>query len=184
MGAMTAEHTIRAVRAEEWPAAKELRLAALRDPAAPIAFMDTYDQARARADAWWQDRTARGAEHGPNRQFVAELPAERDGSGSVLAGTVTVILEEPGTEDFLGGRVDRRQAHLVAVFVRTEHRGGRLAADLFRAAVDWARAQHGVARVRLFVHADNHRAQAFYRKAGFVRAGIAGDEYEMEYAGE
>ncbi|MBB1246684.1 hypothetical protein GL263_24485 [Streptomyces durbertensis] len=38
---------IRPVRPEEWPQVKELRLAALRDPAAPIAFLETYEEAAA-----------------------------------------------------------------------------------------------------------------------------------------
>ncbi|NBE53346.1 GNAT family N-acetyltransferase [Streptomyces boluensis] len=181
MDVMSADRTIREVRAEDWPAAKELRLAALRDPLAPLAFMETYERAEARPDAAWRERTVSSAAGGPNRQFVAEVT---EGPGTALVGTVTVLLEEPGTEDFLGGRVEHRQAHLVAVFVRPEHRGGGLAAGLFRAAVGWARGQRGVCRVRLFVHVDNGRAQAFYRKAGFVQVGVVGDEYEMEYRAE
>ncbi|MDI3403787.1 GNAT family N-acetyltransferase [Streptomyces cavernicola] len=176
----TADTTVREVRADEWSAAKELRLAALRDPLAAIAFMETYEQAQARSDAHWKDRTARSSAGGPHRQFVAESP---EGPGSGFAGTVTVILEEPGTEDFMGERIAERQAHLVAVFVRPEHRGGRVAADLFRAAVDWARAQDGVRRVRLLVHVDNERALGFYRKAGFVRVRELGEECEWVYGG-
>ncbi|MFM9370884.1 GNAT family N-acetyltransferase [Streptomyces sp. Da 82-17] len=174
---MTTEPAVREIRAEEWAAAKELRLAALRDPLAPIAFMETYEQAVSQPDAFWKDRTARGAAGGPNRQFVAEDPA----GGPGFLGTVTVILEEPGTVDFMGERVDLRQAHLVAAFVRPEHRGGSVAADLFRAAVDWARSRPDVVRVRLLVHVDNARALGFYRKAGFVRVRELGEECELVY---
>ncbi|MDI3384945.1 GNAT family N-acetyltransferase [Streptomyces sp. B-S-A8] len=185
-----ADFAVRVVRVEEWAAAKEIRLAALRDPLAPIAFMETREQAEARPEAFWKDRAARGAVGGPNRQFVAvspkhpesrETPERSQRPGSGFAGTVTVIVEEPGTEDFMGERIIERQAHLVAVFVRPEHRGGRVAADLFRAAVGWARAQDGVRRVRLLVHVDNERALAFYRKAGFVRVRELGEECELEY---
>nr|WP_221374033.1 GNAT family N-acetyltransferase [Actinoplanes polyasparticus] len=55
-------HTIRAVRAEDWTLAKEIRLAALRDPAALIAFLETYDQAAAMPDEFWQGRAAGAAE--------------------------------------------------------------------------------------------------------------------------
>ncbi|MEN8656305.1 GNAT family N-acetyltransferase [Streptomyces sp. 21So2-11] len=171
---MSSDYVIREVRVEDWPAVKELRLEALRDPLAPIAFLETYEQARAQTDDFWKDRTAGGAEGGPNRQFVAEGPL------GDWAGTVTALVEEPGREDFTGQRIERRQAHMVGVFVRKERRGGIVAQELFRAAVGWGLAQ-SVSRVRLFVHEENGRAEAFYRKAGFTRTIAVGDEYEMEY---
>lgn len=175
MGGMNSDYVIREVRVEEWPAVKELRLDALRDPLAPIAFLETYEQARDQPDDFWKDRTARGAEGGPHRQFVAEVPL------GDWAGTVTVLVEEPGAVDFSGRRIERRQAHIVGVFVRKAYRGGTVAQELFRAAVGWGLAQEGVSRVRLFVHEENGRAEAFYRKAGFARTVVFGDEYEMEY---
>ncbi|MEU6174505.1 GNAT family N-acetyltransferase [Streptantibioticus parmotrematis] len=169
------DYQVRPVRVDEWPALKELRLTALQDPLASIAFLQTYDDAVARPDAFWKERTAGAAEGGPNRQFVAETP---DGG---LAGMVTVLVEEPGTVDFAGERVERRQGHLVGVFVRQEHRGTTVARALFRAALDWTRERGDLARVRLMVHRDNARAEAFYRKAGFTRTRPLGDEYEMEH---
>ncbi|MCF6523578.1 GNAT family N-acetyltransferase [Streptomyces sp. JJ36] len=174
MSGMSDAYVIRPVRVDDWPAVKELRLAALQDPVAPLAFLETYEQAETHPDDFWKDRAARCAEGGLNRQFVAEGPR------GDWAGSVTVLVEEPGTEDFLGERVAQRQAHLVGVFVREGYRGGRVAPELFRAAVGWARAREGVSRVRLFVHEDNARAQGFYRKAGFRRTRVVGDEYEME----
>lgn len=168
-------YEVRPVRAEEWPAVRALRLDMLRDPAADIAYLDTYELASARSDAFWQERTQSGAEGGPNRQFVAEGPH------GDWAGTVTVLVEEPGTKDFTGARIAHRQAHLVGVYVRPAHRGGAVTRELFREAVAWGRAQPGVTRIRLFVHKDNARAEGFYRKAGFVRVGTAGDEIEMEH---
>lgn len=177
MGAMSSSdgYVVREVRADDWPAVKALRLDSLQDPLAHIAFLETWEEARTRPDAFWKDRTAKGAAGGPNRQFVAEGP------GGDWAGTVTVLLEEPGTEDFTGWRVQQRQAHIVGVFVYEAHRGGTVARDLFRTAVAWALAQDGVHRVRLFVHGENRRAAAFYRKAGFTRTMAVDDEYEMEY---
>ncbi|WP_428953792.1 GNAT family N-acetyltransferase [Streptomyces sp. cg35] len=161
------DHEIRAVRADEWRAVKELRLAALRDPVAALAFLETYEQAAARPDSFWQDR-ASGASHGTSaRQFVA---VGRDG---VWAGTVVVLVEEAGAEDFFGQVVEQRQAQLVGVFVRPEDRGRGLTEELFSAAVDWALGQDGVTRVRLHVHQDNARAERFYRRFGFVRTGGA-----------
>ncbi|MFJ8827431.1 GNAT family N-acetyltransferase [Streptomyces sp. NPDC102467] len=161
------DYEIRVVRPEEWPAVKELRLAALLDPVAPLAFLETYEQALARPDVFWQDRAA-GASHGmAARQFVAV------GSDGVWAGTVVVLVEDEGAVDFFGEVVEERQAQLVGVFVRPEARGRGVTEALFSAAVEWALGVDGVARVRLHVHEDNARAAGFYRKFGFVRSGGA-----------
>lgn len=176
MGPMSDEnYQVRPIRADEWPAVRALRLEMLRDPAADIAYLDTYELASERPDDFWQERAASGAEGGPNRQFVAEGP------GGHWAGTVTVFMEEPGTKDFTGAPIARRQAHVIGVYVHPDHRGGTITPALFREAVAWGSAQPDVTRVRLFVHKDNARAAAFYRKAGFVRVGSAGDEVEMEH---
>ncbi|MDO0927042.1 GNAT family N-acetyltransferase [Streptomyces sp. TG1A-8] len=167
MSTVTAEnYVIRTVRPHEWPALRRLRLDALRDPVAPIAFVEDYEQAAARPDSFWQERAARsGAEDGGVRQVIAEAP---DGT---WAGTVTVLIEEPGTTDFAGLPVERRQGHLVGVFVRPEHRGSGLVEALFEAGTEWAW-RRGVERVRLVVHEDNVRARGAYRKAGFVPSGV------------
>jgi len=162
------DHVIRAIRTDEWAAVKRLRLEALRDPLAHLAFLETYENAVAKPDAFWQERTSTAAEGAFQRQqFIAERP---DGEWD---GSVTVMVEEVGTEDFLGHVVEHRQGHLVGVFVRPEQRGSGLTGALFDAAVDWCR-KTGLHRVRLFVHEDNGRAEAFYRKAGFVPTGVTG----------
>ncbi|MEV5339010.1 GNAT family N-acetyltransferase [Streptomyces sp. NPDC052676] len=173
---------VRAVRAEEWPAAKALRLAALRDPVAHLAFLETYETALDRPDSFWRERTAGVADGSDGaRQIIAEGP---DG---VWAGTVTVLVEEAGTTDWAGFPVERRQGHVVGVFVRPEYRGRGLTERIFGAALAWCR-QIGLERVRLIVHADNGRAQGFYRKIGFEPSGVevplAGreDERELEFA--
>jgi GNAT superfamily N-acetyltransferase len=114
------------------------------------------------------------------RKIIAEDP---DG---VWAGTVTVLLEEAGTTDWAGCPVERRQGHVVGVFVRPEHRGTGLTKALFDAALEWAWGR-GAERVRLLAHEDNGRAQGFYRKAGFVQSGVvvavsqAEGEREVEF---
>ncbi|MEU5367168.1 GNAT family N-acetyltransferase [Streptomyces sp. NPDC005925] len=167
MKAMTSgEYVIRSIRADEWRAVKELRLAALRDPVADLAFLETYEQAASKADVFWQDRAVGSGEGSTGvRQIIAECP---DGS---WAGTVTVLLEEAGTTDWAGRAVERRQGHVVGVFVRPEHRGTGLAKALFDAGAEWAWGR-GAERVRLLVHEDNERAQGAYRKAGFVPSGV------------
>lgn len=160
------EYVIRSIRADEWRAVKELRLAALRDPVAHLAFLETYEQAAAKADAFWQDRAEGSAEGSTGvRQIIAEAP---DGA---WAGTVTVLLEEAGTTDWAGLPVERRQGHVVGVFVRPGHRGTGLTKALFDAGAEWAW-ERGAERVRLLVHQDNARAQGAYRKAGFVPSGV------------
>ncbi|MGW7595205.1 GNAT family N-acetyltransferase, partial [Streptomyces rubiginosohelvolus] len=48
------DYVIRPVRADEWRSVKELRLAALQDPAAPVAFLETYEQGLKRSDEAWR----------------------------------------------------------------------------------------------------------------------------------
>ncbi|MFI6007922.1 GNAT family N-acetyltransferase [Streptomyces sp. NPDC051243] len=159
-------YKIRSIRADEWRAAKELRLAALRDPVAPIAFLTTYEEAVARPDSFWQEQAAGACEGAEGaQQIIAEGP---DG---VWVGTLTVLVEEPGTTDWAGFPVERKQGHVVAVFVRPEERGNGLTEVMFDAALEWSWAR-GAERVRLIVHEENGRAQRFYRKVGFVPTGV------------
>ena len=159
-------HVIRSVRADEWPAVKELRLAALRDPLAHLAFLETYEEAVAKPDSFWRERTARAAVGMRERQqFVAEGPDGR------WAGSVVVLVEEAGADGALGNGSEVRQGHLVAVYVRPEERGRGLTERLFAYAVAWAWEVAGVERVRLLVHERNARAEGFYRKIGFVPTG-------------
>ncbi|MFF3205229.1 GNAT family N-acetyltransferase [Streptomyces sp. NPDC002962] len=175
-------YEVRVVRAEEWALVKALRLLALRDPVAHLAFLETYETAAARPDSFWQERAA-GASEGAAagvRQFVAEA---EDGQ---WAGTVTLLLEDAGTVDWAGFPVERRQGHIVGVYVRDEWRGGGMTRALLDAAVDRAW-EWGVERVRLIVHEKNARAQGAYRKAGFIPTGrtvplgqgSGEDEYEF-----
>ncbi|PCG81874.1 GNAT family N-acetyltransferase [Streptomyces sp. WZ.A104] len=177
------DYVMRAVRAEEWPLARQLRLDALKDPAAPVAFLETYEEAVVRTDAFWQDRTAAAAEGRTVRQFVAESPE------GVWVGTVTVLVERTEDDVRFGEAPAVDQGHLVGVFVRPEARGTGVTDALFREAVDWAWSLSAprLERVRLYVHENNPRAAAFYRRFGFVPSGqrIAAPggrgEWELEY---
>ncbi|MFF6999433.1 GNAT family N-acetyltransferase [Streptomyces sp. NPDC008313] len=187
------EYLIRAIRADEWAAVKELRLAALRDPVAHLAFLETYEEASAKPEAFWRDRAAGAAEGASERQqFIAEdTTASRAGAdggsaGRVWGGSVTVLVEEADAQDPFGSIVGQDQGHLVGVFVRPEYRGSGMTGVLFDAALAWSWAR-GLERVRLFVHERNARAEAFYRKAGFVPTGLTTpvpgdpDSRELEY---
>ncbi|MFJ9693373.1 GNAT family N-acetyltransferase [Kitasatospora sp. NPDC101183] len=161
---------IREIRAEDWEQVRRIRLDALRDPAAAVAFLDTHEQASARPDEFWRARAANAAEGAPGaRQFVAEAADGR------WLGTVTALVELPGGEGALEGDViEEPQIHLVGVFVRPEARGTGLIRELVRAAAQWSWSldDPAVTRVRLFVHEDNPRAQAAYAKAGFAPTGL------------
>ncbi|GHF45446.1 hypothetical protein GCM10010218_28320 [Streptomyces mashuensis] len=162
------KHTIRQIRADEWRQAKELRLDALQDPVASIAFLDTYEDAVARPDSHWQQRTADAAEGKSVTTLVAEAP---DGTWT---GSVTVLVELPGQEAVFGGSPTVPQTHLVGVYVRPAGRGTGLAEELLRAAVEWSwgRPDVRVERARLYVHERNLRAMALYRKLGFEETGV------------
>ncbi|MEV8551394.1 GNAT family N-acetyltransferase [Streptomyces glaucescens] len=181
VGEVDETFVVRAVRAEEWSQVKALRLAALRDPLAHLAFLDTYEDAVTRSDSYWRERAAGASEGAAGaRQIVAVGP------GGVWAGTATVLVEEAGTTDWAGCEVERRQGHVVGVFVRPEFRGRGLTERIFAAALAWSW-EIGVERVRLIVHEDNERAQGFYRKVGFAPSGVAvpmagkPDERELEF---
>ncbi|MEU1124206.1 GNAT family N-acetyltransferase [Streptomyces sp. NPDC005899] len=178
------DYTVRPVRSEDWQKARLLRLEALQDPAAPVAFLEAYADAVRRPDAFWQGRTDAAAEGSSSRQFVAEAP---DGT---LVGTVSVVVERAADEAVrFGCPPESDQTHVVAVFVRPQDRGRGVVDALLREAVDWSFSltDPRIDRVRLYVHEDNPRAAAVYRRAGFVRSGrteaVPGDptSQELEY---
>ncbi|WP_240139246.1 GNAT family N-acetyltransferase [Streptomyces sp. MUM 178J] len=170
------DYVIRAVQSDEWVKARELRLAALQDPVAPLAFLETYENAIEKPDAFWQERTARVAAGGvqaagesPACQFIGEAP---DGT---WGGSLTVLVEPAGTGLSFAAEAKVDQAHVVGVYVRPDARGSGLADALFRAAIEWswALSKPKIERVRLYVHEHNTRAAAFYRRVGFVASGEA-----------
>ncbi len=177
------QHVIRAVRSDEWLKVKELRISALQDPAAPVAFLETVEHAEAQPDEFWQGRTEGASQGLAVRQFVAEAP---DGTWD---GSVTVIVEEGGSTDFFDQGVEQTQGHVVGVFVRAGQRGTGLTEALFAGALEWAWGleEPALERVRLFVHEDNPRAAAFYRRYGFRPSGVVvptpgnADAKELEY---
>ncbi|MET7757250.1 GNAT family N-acetyltransferase [Streptomyces sp. NPDC005389] len=162
------DFSIRVIRADEWERARELRLAALRDPVAHLAFLETYEASVQRPDSFWQERAEGASEAGGGnvRQFVAEAP---DGT---WVGTITLLVERPSDEVRFGEPAKVDQTHIVGVYVRPEVRGKGVIDALFRAGVEWSWSlAEPVERVRLYVHEDNARAAAFYRRFGFVATG-------------
>jgi ribosomal protein S18 acetylase RimI-like enzyme len=160
--------TIRSVRAHEWREIRALRLAAVSDDLAPIAFYATVEEEAARPDTFWQERAARSSEDaGPDAaatQFVAVAGDDEWG------GSLTVLVEHAGTDDIEGHPVEESGGLVVGVYVRPDHRGAALVDRLADAAAHWA-ATRGLARLRLYVHVDNARAQAAYRRTSFDDTG-------------
>jgi len=170
------ETIVRRVRPHEWRQVRELRLAALHDPEAAIAFLDSIDQAELRDDAFWQKRTADAATGGESAQFVAIR--DRD-----WVGTATGLARSVGSTDHLDRPVATARVDVVGVFVHPQHRGAGVIDRLLDAIAEWA-CQHGSRALTLDVHVDNVRAQAAYRRCGFADSGARftssiGPELEM-----
>jgi len=168
--------SVRRVRADEWERARALRLEALQDEAAGIAFLETYERASAEPDAFYRGRTEGAAAGDDVAQFVAV-------DGATWVGSVTVITQRAGTLDYHGLPVERSRATVVGVYVRGEQRGSGLIDRLLEEAARWARDQ-GFDELTLGVHVDNARAQGAYRRAGFAPSGVTfnstiGPEIEM-----
>jgi ribosomal protein S18 acetylase RimI-like enzyme len=143
---------IRRVRAGEWAAYRQVRLAALAE--APYAFSSTLEQESAKDDTFWQDRAANG---------IPMFIAWQDGEPAGLAGAFVVPDGElpPGV---------RRAWHLVSMWVSPQARGSGLAERLVQAVAGAARAD-GATRLILWVTEVNERARAFYGRLGFRPTG-------------
>ncbi|WP_028660868.1 GNAT family N-acetyltransferase [Nocardioides insulae] len=173
------DYQIRPIRASEWRAIRELRLTALQDEVAGIAFLDTYDEALVRPDEFWQQRAHGSSVDNPepaSRQWVAITEAGE------WVGTTVALIERPGERGAIGA-ITASGGHLVGVYIHPDHRGNGLLGRLFETASTWL-AEQGMTRIRLFVHTDNARAQAAYRRLGFETTGVstattAGEELEM-----
>ncbi|WP_405372957.1 MULTISPECIES: GNAT family N-acetyltransferase [unclassified Microbacterium] len=167
---------IRRIALHEWREVRDLRLRAVADPAASVAFLTTTADELARPDAFWRERAAGGAMSDEAAQFVAV-------DGERWIGTATVLLRPEGSDDHLGRAVAAPRADVVGVFVDKGMRGRGILGQLMDAAARWA-SERGVDALTLDVHADNARAQAAYRRLGFAPTGETytssiGPELEM-----
>lgn len=177
-------YEIRPVRAAEWREIRDLRMYALQDEVAPLAFLSTYEEESAYSDEFWRERArTSSADAGPDaavRHFVAVAD---DGE---WAGSTVVLVERAGEQDFESKTILHDGAHVVGVYLRPGHRGSGAIDGLFDAALGWAR-EVGLERARLYVHRDNPRAQGAYRRQGFAETGRSfvgkmGPELEMARA--
>lgn len=152
--------------ATEWREVKALRLEALADPNAALAFLDTVERASAEPDEFWQQRTVMGAEGGPNAQFVLI-----DDAGEWVGSATALLLAGPLRVSVVG----------VYVAPRARAKGGIDA--LLDACADFARS-NGFRHIELSAHVDNERARRAYQRNGFDLTGVTfetviGTETEM-----
>lgn len=154
---------IRRVRADEGPLIRRLRLEALADPVAAIAFLETTEEALARHDAEWRERAERNASAPDQAGFVAVLD-------DAHVGSVAVFPRRAGEPDYFQRVPAVDTATLVGVYVSPEVRGRGVVDALIRSAMDWARGA-GYPELTLDVHERNVVAIAAYRRAGFEVVG-------------
>ena len=154
---------VRRVRAGEGARVRDLRLRAVDDPAAPIAFLTTRDEELARDAAFWEERASGGATGDSAAMFVAEVHDE-------WIGTATVLVRRANEVDHTGRRSTADYAQVVGVYVDPARRGSGVIDSLLQAAAEWT-SDRGFAALSLDVHADNTRAQTAYRRAGFIDTG-------------
>ena len=139
--------SVRQIRANEWKIGRTVRLAALID--SPNSFSETYADAVAMPDAFWQGRAKRGAK------------------GEISFGALAFDGDEPvGMAVGIMDQADNSVAYLAAMWVAPAQRGTNAAPLLVDSVVDWA-----VSRSADILYAGslegNTRALAFYLKAGF-----------------
>ncbi len=173
---MTSAASVRRVRLHEWREVRDLRIEAVGDPDASIAFLTTTAEELARGDDFWRARTAGAAMGESGAQFVAIVD-------EAWVGSATVLLREPGSRNHLGEVVAVRRADVVGVYLSPAHRGRGILGELFAAVAEWSSAQ-GVDALMLDVHTENARARAAYGRIGFTPTGVTftsviGPELEM-----
>ncbi|MCM2577352.1 GNAT family N-acetyltransferase [Streptomyces meridianus] len=161
-------YTVRTVKADEWEELRALRLRALGDPVARIAFCDDPRLALLQADDYWKARAVPLSDGGTATNLIAV--DEDDGTWVGMLA----VLDETGSRGPVqepDGAALPDRVHIVSVYVLPEHRGTGVAEALLRGAVAWSWENTPAQRVRLWVHERNSRALAFYLRLGFVRTG-------------
>jgi GNAT superfamily N-acetyltransferase len=143
---------IRALRSDEWEPLREVRLAALADPDAEIAFGEPLEAGRARTDDSWRDLATRGAAGETDRIVVAD----EDGT---LMGMAAAFLEDDGAG-----------AHVWGMYVDPEFRHRGIARGFLDALAEWA-GEVGAKRLRLHATERNEAAARLYSSEGFTPTG-------------
>jgi len=143
---------VRRVTAEDAAHVRALRLEMLAD--APLAFLETLDEAAARPHADFRRAIADRSTGDEAAQFVA------DDSGWLVGHAAGVA-----------SRHDPATTLLVAVYVTPAHRGTGLLERLVDSVAEWSR-EAGRRRLVLEVITGNRRAVRAYQRIGFVDTGM------------
>jgi ribosomal protein S18 acetylase RimI-like enzyme len=138
----------RALTEKDLDEVKRLRLRALQEH--PLEFGADYDDEAAMADERWRERMAEPGWFG----------VEENG---VLVACVYVR--------FPIGRKLCHNGWINAMYVAREAQG-KGAADALMDAVESSARERGVTHLKLYARQGNSRAEAFYRRRGFVPYGI------------
>ena len=138
---------VRAATMEEWHVLRDIRLDALRD--APDAFLSTYAEQAASAEADWRRRISRGC------TFFAYIP---EVNGTEPVGLVGGFLGKSGT------------AELVSLWVRPQARGLGVGEALIAAVIKWASTRNA-SSVHLWLMETNEHARVVYLRCGFSATG-------------
>jgi GNAT superfamily N-acetyltransferase len=141
---MASEVAVRRIRSHEAELFRSMRLAALLD--APDAFTETYAEAVARPDDYWEERVKQGTIGEEAVIVVAE--------NSSVVGVSAGYLRNPGV------------ARLVGMWVAPHARGSTASTELVEHVVGWAR-DIGCEAITLGVTETNTRARRLYEKRGF-----------------
>jgi tRNA (guanine37-N1)-methyltransferase len=115
------------------------------------------------------------------------LVAADDAEPAFIDGYTMLVLGEPGDPDVAAAISIRPSCELSKCYVLPDRHGAGIAASLMQRSLEEA-ASAGAAGIWLGVNQENGRAQRFYTKHGFARAGtkrfLVGDRYEDDYVYE
>jgi ribosomal protein S18 acetylase RimI-like enzyme len=148
---------VRRLSTADAAALRAARIEALTE--APYAFASTLERELRHTEQTWRDRLA-------NERSVYFGVFGGDRLAGMVAGLAPGFFADPDP----AVPVAAGAWHLVSMWVSPELRGQGLADALVAAVCAAARARGGTA-MELWVTGVNHRAEAFYRRAGFAPTG-------------
>ncbi|MFC8041572.1 GNAT family N-acetyltransferase [Paenarthrobacter sp. NPDC057355] len=151
---------VRRLQAGDWQLLKKVRLEMLADT--PMAYIESLDAARRQTDSQWKERAV-----AMTGDASITLVADNGDDRSRFCGLMRVAVKHPQDP------ARPLQAVLISVYVAPEYRGLGLADELLQQACEAAGKELGAHSIELGVHEDNARAQAFYRRHGFVITGAS-----------
>ncbi len=154
--------TVRRVRADEWQALRDLRLAALAD--SPQAFSTTLAEAQRRSNMDWRGFATNGAAGLRWVTFVAQ--ADRGALVGMATGHYPDERHRPNDDPSIPS--------LIQMWVAPVHRRTGVGRALVKEVQRWAASQKA-GLLRLEVNESDAGAVAFYESCGFRRTGRSDD---------